>query len=140
MNRIDKFRGLKPEQIVEFRRVMLWLAEQGLTAEEISQFQWRDVDFYDKHVIQISRPEFGWKLTRKGIKQREKKVIVEYWNAPFREFFDKSKIWCTWVFPAKLPTCFAQRRLDCLRTPVEEVEKIIAPVVEKKSKESRKNC
>lgn len=106
---------------------MCWLAEQGLTVEEIRNMRWGQVDEF-KREIGVKRMVTSIKYDSKtGVldKTQEEKEIPVKIEGKCSDFFLKSKICCTWMFTCHKPKTWRREGSREALFPVSFVKKIV---------------
>lgn len=107
---------------------MRWLSKQGLTPNEIREFNWGQVDEF-KHTIRLKRTVVGIiynpKTNHICRKESEHFVYISYRGSGSEWFFEKSGMYnICWAFTAHQPKSWRKEQGREAMFPIEDVERI----------------
>lgn len=105
---------------------MRWLARQGLTPAEIREMRWGQVDEF-KHNINLREKivSISYNLESDQICRKEyvHPTCLSYSDSGQEWFFEKSGIYCAWMFTAHKPKSWRKEKSREALFPLEAVEK-----------------
>lgn len=119
-------RSFEKSYLSEQHKTMRWLAENGLSAEEIQGMHWGNVCEVDK-VVKIKREVRGVQLTQEGgvkMWHEDKEFRIALPGTVCEHFLLKSRIWCHWMFLREKPRTWRSEGSKTSLYSLPEVEEI----------------
>lgn len=106
-------RSWNADYLHEQHKAIKWLAEQGITLEEIREMRWGQIDESEK-TLSVSKRVVALQYDRKtGLVKRDeydKNIKILLKGTKCEDFFLKSRIYCAWMFTRELPTSWRKDR------------------------------
>lgn len=105
-------RSFNKKYLEEQHRAIRWLAEQGLTHEEIRVFNWGNV-MEDERALRIFHKVCSIRYDREtgmiAREENEREIRVALVGTECEHFFLKSRIWCHWAFLREKPKTWRRK-------------------------------